>query len=245
MSDFRHLTTRNGGHTWYCVQGVPRKLKPIVGKHHLLESLHTRDLVVAQRKRWPVLAKFQAIFDAAQKQVGAGEVMGAAAQGREHFARLRSGDLTHVWDSRYPEGGEPLKRAALAQATQFVEDDAAEVAGTYGPETATAFLGVATGRATPLLHAVEDALLEGGTHGPLNLRTQSQIRSAIMRFASWCERNHVPPVVEAVTGIIAGRYATEGILQTPDPLPANPTCTRRPSYHTVRALIRQLDTGRT
>jgi hypothetical protein len=36
---------------------------------------------------------------------------------------------------------------------------------------------------------------------------------------------------------LGGRYASEGILDTPDPLPADPTCTRRPSYYAIQALI--------
>jgi hypothetical protein len=36
---------------------------------------------------------------------------------------------------------------------------------------------------------------------------------------------------------LSGPYASEGILQTPDPLPAHPTYTFRPSYFMVRALI--------
>jgi hypothetical protein len=38
---------------------------------------------------------------------------------------------------------------------------------------------------------------------------------------------------------MGGRYASEGILDTPDPLPADPPCIRRPSYYAVRALIEQ------
>ena len=36
-----------------------------------------------------------------------------------------------------------------------------------------------------------------------------------------------------------GPYASEGILQSADPLTANPQYTRRPSYYAVQTLIRQ------
>ena len=39
---------------------------------------------------------------------------------------------------------------------------------------------------------------------------------------------------------LTGRYASEGILQTQDPLPANPQITRRPSYYAIHALIQRL-----
>ncbi|HEY6522378.1 MAG TPA: hypothetical protein VIY10_01345 [Solirubrobacteraceae bacterium] len=39
---------------------------------------------------------------------------------------------------------------------------------------------------------------------------------------------------------LSGRYASEGVLQTPDPLPADPSYTPRPSYYAVRALIQEL-----
>jgi hypothetical protein len=39
---------------------------------------------------------------------------------------------------------------------------------------------------------------------------------------------------------LSGRYASEGVLRCPDPLPADPVCTPRPSFYAVRALIRAL-----
>jgi hypothetical protein len=39
---------------------------------------------------------------------------------------------------------------------------------------------------------------------------------------------------------LTGPFASEGVLQSPDPLPADPVVTPRPSYYAVRALIRTL-----
>jgi hypothetical protein len=39
---------------------------------------------------------------------------------------------------------------------------------------------------------------------------------------------------------LTGPYASEGILQTQDPLPANPQITRRPSYYAIQALTQRL-----
>jgi hypothetical protein len=39
---------------------------------------------------------------------------------------------------------------------------------------------------------------------------------------------------------LTGPYASEGILETQDPLPANPQITRRPSYYAIHALIQRL-----
>jgi hypothetical protein len=38
---------------------------------------------------------------------------------------------------------------------------------------------------------------------------------------------------------LSGPYASEGFLQTPDPLPAFPTFTRRPSFYTIQHLARE------
>ena len=38
---------------------------------------------------------------------------------------------------------------------------------------------------------------------------------------------------------LTGRYATEGFLQAPDPLPDDPTYTRRPSFYTIQKLARR------
>jgi integrase len=230
MNDMRYLTKR-GGANLHAIIGVPRKLRPILGKSHLLESLHTADPVVARAKRHAVLAKFQAIIDAAQRQHGAGEVVGAAIEWREHIRRLKQGDITHVWDSRYPEGGEPLRQAALYHAATMVEEDASEVAGKYGPATATAFLGIATGRATPLTLHVEDWLREGGAKGPLNIRTRNQYRSAVQQFGEWCKQASVPPTIEAISKDVAGRYVTECFIALgADPATSNKHITSLSSY---------------
>jgi len=229
MNDMRHLTKR-GGNTLHAILAIPRKLRPILGKSHLLESLHTSDPVVARGRRHAVLAKFQTIIDEAQRQHGTGDVMGAAARWREHLTRIKQGDLTHVWDSRYPEGGEPLRQAALAQAAATVEDDAAEVATVYGPAVAAAFRGVATGSATPLMHHIEDALREGGTRGALASRSKSQMRSAIQKFATWCEQSGVPPTIEAITRSVVGRYATRTVNEGIDPATWNRHCSYLSAY---------------
>jgi hypothetical protein len=44
---------------------------------------------------------------------------------------------------------------------------------------------------------------------------------------------------------LTGPYASEGILETPDPLTANPQYTRRPSYYSIRMNIRQQDASAT
>jgi integrase len=51
-----------------------------------------------------------------------------------------------------------------------------------------------------------------------------------MRFGSWCERSHVPPTVEAITRVIAGRYATEAVREGIDPATWNKHCSALSGY---------------
>jgi hypothetical protein len=71
IPDMRWLTLR-GGLTWHVVIGVPRKLRAVLGKSHLIKSLHTTDLVIARQRRHAAVAELRATIDRARGQ-GAAE----------------------------------------------------------------------------------------------------------------------------------------------------------------------------
>ena len=229
MQDFRFLIKKTG-HTWSATRRVPRHLHGILGKAHLRESLKTRDVVEARQRRWAALARFQTIIDSAQQQHGAGATMAEAIAWREHIAKLKAGDTRGIWDSRFPQGGEPLRRAALACAADSIDEAADQIASRYGQPVADTFVGIASGTATPSLFHVDSWLREGGAKGPLNLRTQGQYRSVLTAFAAWCEGSGVPGTVEAITKAVAGRYVAEGVAAGLDPATHNSKITALSSY---------------
>jgi integrase len=227
MADTRYLLLR--GHTWYVQVFIPRKLQHLFGgQRHLVQSLKTRDLTLAQSKRWRVVAEFHALIDRARQQVGQTDVLNEAIAWREHISKLRAGDLSRIrYDHVRPES---LRGFALNDAVRLVEEDAGAVAAQYGQATAEAFTGIATGSATPLLHHVDSWLREGGNRGPLNLRTQGQYRSILAAFAVWCERSHVPPTIEAITPPVVGRYVTEAVATGMNPITHNSHISAGSSY---------------
>lgn len=206
MQDLRYLEKR-GGNAWNVTKQVPRHLRRIITRSHLRRSTRTSDLKLAQARRWPILAEMQSMIDAAQKQHAAGGVMADALAWRDTLAKVEAGD-PRVWDDRFPAGGAPLRRAVLAD----LEDEADVIAAQHGEEAATVFMGVATGAATPQALHVESWLREGGSRGPLNERTQRQLRSAVQRFTAWCERVGIPPTIEAIGKVQCARYVTEAFV---------------------------------
>ena len=57
MAEMTYLQRRR--QTWYVRIKVPNSLYPAVGKHHIIQSLKTRDLNEAKRLRWAVVDKIK------------------------------------------------------------------------------------------------------------------------------------------------------------------------------------------
>jgi integrase len=202
MADKRWLTLR-GGQTWHCIIGVPRPLRAILGKSHLIKSLHTTDLPVARQRRWQAVAEFQAIISKARGQDASPDLIATALAHRAMLDRYAAGDLRGFHAPAMPD--EYLQAAAIDLAL----DDAESIAERYGPAMARTFIDVATGTGTPLLHHMESWLTEGGKKGKLAERTTWQYRTSVQMFAKWCEASGVPATVEAVTKPVVGRFIGE------------------------------------
>ena len=224
MVDTRWLTKREGSHNWFAVKGVPQSLRALLNKSHWLKSLETRDLVIARSRRFSALAEFAREADAARRKLGTGEIMEAATEWRAHVARLKAGDLSHVWDSRYAPGSSELRGASLWAAEDFIQEDSEEIGRIHGPALAATFRGIASGTVTLFLPYVDPWLREGGRRGPAIERSQRQFRSIVAKFAAWCEAEGIAVTIEAVTRQTAGRYATHSVEQGIDPATWNKHC---------------------
>lgn len=209
VSDRKWLTLR-GGNTWHAIMAVPRKLQAAVGKKHLLKSLRTTDLVIARAKRHEVIGEFQVILDKARRGFSTAGIMDAATTWRRSLVKLETGDLSGFSLSGASPGGD-RQSLAIGVALDAIEQSADEIESDHGPALASAFLAVATGRATPLLHHVDAWLAEGGSKGPLKPRTAAMYRSDVKALAAWLATVGVT-TVEGVTKGVAGRYVTEQLV---------------------------------
>jgi hypothetical protein len=101
-------------------------------------------------------------------------------------------------------------------------------------------------------------LAQAGFHGPLwvtetgypadpRWQTEPGYREGPAGQARWMTAA-IPAMLSAGAAMVfvterdslGGPYASEGILQSAEPLTADPACTPRPSFYAVRALIREL-----
>ena len=203
--DTRWLELR--GRTWFAVQDVPRPLRSALGRKRMVKSLATRDLHVAVAKRHAVLAEFQRAFTAAGATSQADPITTSAMIWRTTLAQADHETTSGANDDDPSDGAREALTSEVAAAAERIEAE-------HGHDRARAFYEMATGRATPLLHHVDAWLAEGGTKGPLKPRTANQYRSDLGQLHAWLTAARVPPTVEAVTKIVAGRYVTEGLLGT-------------------------------
>lgn len=190
MSNQKLLEQRGRG--WYCVKDVPRPLREKLGKKRFVKSLQTRDFAIAMGRRHAALAEFQREIDAAKARGTADAAHGSAFEWRE------------VWAAT-PEAGRE-------EVLDFVRDEAEAIEEKYGHPMAQEFFDLATGKATPLLHYIEQWLAEGGDRGPATPRTQLQYRTDLVGLEKWSSQASVPLTIEAFTRKVAGRYVTEALV---------------------------------
>jgi integrase len=66
MADTRYLKQRR--QTWYLNLKVPADVQAAMGRAHITQTLETRDLSVAQRKRWELVNEYMARFEVLRGQ---------------------------------------------------------------------------------------------------------------------------------------------------------------------------------
>lgn len=198
-ADTRFLETHAG--KWRVTLAVPRKLHKRMGTR-LKRPLNTDSLAEANRLKWPVVAEFRAMIEAAQLPVeGEAAVIRRALTLAENRKEIEcSAELGAFDDSLHEEAegirGPTLNDGAEDDTTAFEEYDPAREA------LAARFLSIAAGRATPIgLHHA--AFVEGSQNKP---RTKADDYRAVRFLGTWCEQNGVPPTVQAITRKVAARF---------------------------------------
>ena len=194
--DTRNLERRRQG--WYCVKDVPAALVPLIHRKRLRVSLKTRELRVALRRRHEALHRFEQLLAKATSVTDHDALFEEALELRQ----LR-GDRTVV--ARVPIGTdgavEEVTAADLLPDHAERLEDAARLRGHPDP----ASLGrVAFGLATPIGPRVDEWLREAD----IEARSKGDHRRAIRELIAWAATSHLPPMVEAFTRKVAGRYVS-------------------------------------
>lgn len=216
MADTRWLEQRWRG--WYAVKDVPRSLRAVIGKKRLLKSLDTRDLHVAIARRHAALAEFQREIDEATRGDQHDPRIDEARAIKATLDAINRGDPATIGQFRgeiaeFDERtGQERLLSPQEQAREIVQSalhDRLETLWQSG-KTAEANLlgGIVQGTAEPLRLYVGAWISEGGSRGPVTVRTARQYRSDLAEFEAWLRKDGHAPTIQAVTKAVAGRYVT-------------------------------------
>lgn len=194
---------------WYARLRVPPSLRPVVGKSELVQSLHTRDLAEANRRKHAVLAAMHATLERARVEATLPRDSAEAflAEARKLAEEVKAGALR-------PEDAEVALDVAI-------EDHLAVQAKHHGidPHTGHPMVSERHTRTLQLAHKVlhsgDVALLKESIRVYLkerephiNKQTHAEKDRQLTELADWigdCE-------VSSVTKKMAGRYVTEKLL---------------------------------
>jgi len=201
MADTRHLEKRREG--WAVVVYVPERLHHVMPKK-LRKGLGTRDLKVAQARRWQVIADFQARIAEAERGMGMDPLLTEAFTWRDAIREARAQDTRRGGDGgpEEPPGDEEIQAPFLAQRYEAIRRE-------RGSPAAVTFWEIASGTGTPLLHFLPAWLEEGGVKGTYRTKTKGQLEGNIRRLADWVEAQKLAPTLEAIDRRRAGAFVTE------------------------------------
>jgi hypothetical protein len=186
---------------------VPRPLRAAMGRKRMVKSLKTEDRTIAVARRYAAIAEFQLAFTNARRTTEVDPLVTAAMEWRGWLKQAEERDA--AGGPQY-SSGDPDDAAQGEQdlLSSHLKEEAERIEREHGHDRAQAFYEMASGKATPLLHYVDDWLAEGGAKGPLKTRTQRQYRSDVDQLRVWLTTSRIPPTIEAVTKPVAGRYVT-------------------------------------
>lgn len=206
-SDKRYLEFH--GNQWRVQVKVPAALRAIIGKAKLVEPLHTPSLPIANKRRWPVVAKFRKVIQDAERGIFKGLnsindplVKDALEWRKDTEEALRD---PNVYADYSPSGELTANSETVIRG--YISDRAEEINTEEGPQRASLFVSIAGATATPIMLLVETWLSER----PVKARQKMDYRRAVVKFDAFlvAERGH--PVLERVSRRIAGAYVSSRI----------------------------------
>lgn len=174
---------------WRVRIAVPKDLRQIIGKPHIVVALGTESLSEAARLKHPVIASIRATFEEART----GNTKRQAGY-IEEAMRWKASEI--VWGGRDEE--------ADGAKLELIHDRAEDIEKEAGSAAAQQFAAIATGRATPFLPLVDRWLDERLSMKP---RQKHDYRRAITKFSAFCS------TIEGATRRKVGEYVTEHFIE--------------------------------
>lgn len=207
--DTRYL--KKHGNQWVVIIKVPERLRPVVGRAHLKQPLHTSSLAVANREKFKHVAAMKEQLEQAERAQRRKDnrppdtLTEEALQWRESIAQADRDPKAFAYVDEDGETVEDARDITLSLLT----DRAEEVERREGPARAKAFYDVARGDASPVLSLVDRWLSEKA----MKPRQKTDYRRAVAKLEAWLGANKLPATIEGCSRKIAGRYVTEAFVE--------------------------------
>lgn len=200
-SDRQFLELHNG--KWRVSIAVPRELQASLGTR-LKRPLKTDSLAVANGMKWQVVAELRAAIDRAR-----GVIIGKSdplVREALEIARLRG----HAQTEAERDG---LDMAAEARFHQLLGEPIGEEIDPYTGDAelvyderreqqARHYADITQGKATPIALYHDQFIAEAGN----KKRTEGDDRRALRFLLDWCEREHIRPMLQAISRKVAIRF---------------------------------------
>jgi integrase len=208
MNDARTTYLRRRGNVWYLRLAVPRKLRAIFGKEHIVECLYAKDLDAANDKKHERIAHWRSEFRKAAQGKARADTTPTYIKAAEEFRRaLRAAgyqpgkpfDEVAATAKAPNERDEQLSEGDII-ASQ-VADFATEMDERGDTARATAFARHAFRGDKPTLQEAFDKFITSGEHAQ---RTQAKYRAIFAEFITWHGNTLADPL--DITRGVAERY---------------------------------------
>lgn len=200
----RQFLEQNGG-KWRVSIAVPRELQAKLGATRLKRPLKTDSLAIANRLKWQVVAELRVVIEEARRGTAAAHgdpLVEEALEMARLRARARTAEDVEDLDGAIVIRAEELQGHPIGEELDFgtgammpVYDDAKE-------ERARRYAEMAQGKATPIALHHEQFIIQAHN----KKRTEGDDRRAMRFLLAWCEREHVRPVLQAITRKVAVRF---------------------------------------
>lgn len=185
------------GAQWRVRIKVPAKLRPVVGKAHLVAPLHTDSLAKANVLKWSVIGQLKAKLADAERGGPTGDPLVQDAL---------------WWRARIAEDDAAAKRGALdpertVLAGEMLAERAEEVEKRQGHARAAMFAAIASGQETPISTYLDTWTAEKG----FDPKVVGDHCRAVRRLEDWLRRTDQPQTIEGITRKVAGRFVSEDL----------------------------------
>lgn len=208
--DKKYLVKRRQG--WYAQVRVKPSLYHLTGKHVLVKTLRTRDLAVANERKWEVVAEMKAYLTsvAKGKESPTGFIANILDAAREINSDLRSGSLDQ---STAQDGWDDFQNSFISKKKFSLDNDGYPIAKTKEQEGILEALSLAHGlvyspNTTRVSEALIDHLDELKSHA--RKQTVTTREKCVKEFTKWLGGDWD---IKRISREKAGQYLTDVLIK--------------------------------